>query len=55
MFCNCARHGSGLLPVPEVNGVSLGEGGEGGLSKDRDNMDKDEEGRAYRGDEEGSA
>jgi hypothetical protein len=55
----CARHGSWLLLGPEGNGVSLGEGGEGGprppggeedkqtvLSKGRDNMDKDVEGRA---------
>ncbi len=53
---------------PERNGVSLGKGGEGGpgpprregdkqsvLNQGRDNMDKDEEERASRQDEEGSA
>jgi hypothetical protein len=53
--------GAGCCLEPEGNGVSLGEGGEGGpspprgegdkqsvLSKGRDNMDQDEEERASR-------
>jgi hypothetical protein len=60
--------GAGHCLEPDGNGVSLGEGSEGGpgppggerdkqsvLSERRNNMDKDEEGRQVGRDEEGSA